>query len=236
MDIRRIDIMSKKKRNPAKQAQPVKKNAPRKAGRVKPIAVVCAIVLVFAVGAFVLARTLGGGNSSSGGTQKLTAPADEAKYIGRYLPAGYAESKVGGGGAVTSDIPMKPVVAATGADGLTVALSDVTAARNVSFEYKKADGSTIPLMAYVKPSGKLFVGVSYCVPCKGAGQTLTADGKLTCDSCGTKRDPESGIGISGTCKLYPLDELPAKVVGGKIVVDKAALEGWTEQPLDRKVG
>lgn len=166
----------------------------------------------------------------------LVAPPEEAKYIGRFLPKGYEETSVTAPGAVTADIAMKPVVATADGQGLAIALADVTASRNVSFEYQKSDGTKVPLIAYVKPSGKIFVGVSYCVPCKGTGQTLTADGQLTCTSCGTKRDPETGIGVSGACRLYPLDELPAKIQGDKLVVDGAALGSWTQQPLDRPVG
>ena len=51
----------------------------------------------------------------------------------------------------------------------------------------------------------------------------------------TARTPR-GVGISGACKLYPLDELPAKVVGDKIVIEKSVLDGWTVQPVDRPVG
>ena len=49
-------------------------------------------------------------------------------------------------------------------------------------------------------------------------------------------DPETGIGISGACKLYPLDELPAKIQGDRIVVDRTVLDNWTVQPTDRQVG
>lgn len=92
------------------------------------------------------------------------------------------------------------------------------------------------MIAYAKPSGKLFVGMSYCPPCKGKGQRIEADGILTCETCGTKRNLETQVGISGNCKLYPLDEVPSKIVGDKIVVEKGVVEQWTPQPLDRPVG
>jgi nitrite reductase/ring-hydroxylating ferredoxin subunit len=112
----------------------------------------------------------------------------------------------------------------------------VSANKIVSFEYAKSDAEKIPMVAYIRPSGKLFVGVSYCVPCKGTGQDIGSDGTLTCQTCGTKRDLESGVGISGACKLYPLDELPVKVQGDRVVVDKPALDNWTVQPTDRQIG
>jgi hypothetical protein len=170
------------------------------------------------------------GQASAGPT------ADEAKYLNRFLPEWYVAPKVADGGAVSADTPMTPIAVKSDATGFSVAVADIATNRNVAFEYQKADGTPIPMIAYVRPSGKVFVGVSYCVPCKGTGQTLTTDGNLTCDSCGTKRDPESGTGISGACRLYPLDELPSKVEGDRLVIDKGALDGWTVQPLDRPVG
>ena len=47
---------------------------------------------------------------------------------------------------------------------------------------------------------------------------------------------ESGVGISGACRLYPVDELPASVSNGKATVSTAAINSWTPQPLDRKTG
>ena len=115
-------------------------------------------------------------------------------------------------------------------------LAKVVADKLVYFEYTKPAGMTIPLMAYVKPSGSLFVGVSFCPPCRGKKQYIDADGTLTCASCGTKRDPQTGIGISGACRLYPLDEIPSKIAGKRLIIAKSALDQWSPQPLDRKVG
>ncbi len=224
--------MSKKKTgSAAKQPAPSqKKTAEVSRGRSKTLWILAGIAAVLVIGGYVASRSSGGGAGTG------AVPADEAKYLGRYLPAGYEEPKVGDGGKVSADTPMSPVTATQDDTGLTLAVADITAVRNAAFEYKKDSGEAVPMIAYVKPSGKLFVGVVYCVPCKGTGQTLTTDGMLTCDSCGTKRDPESGVGVSGACKLYPLDELPVKVSDGKIVVEKAALEAWTVQPTDRQVG
>lgn len=217
--------MSKKKGASASTQQnphPAKSRA-----KLSPAIWLIAVAAVVAVGAIYF-LTSGSGTASPS--------AEEAKYIGRLLPAGYEEPSVGDGGSVSADTPMTPTELQVGDADVSFAAAGLASKRNLGLSYKRADGNEIPLIAYVKPSGKLFVGVSYCVPCKGTGQTLTTDGKLTCDSCGTKRDPESGAGISGACKLYPLDEVPAKVEGDRIVVDKAALDSWTEQPIDRPVG
>jgi hypothetical protein len=175
------------------------------------------------------------GAASNAGAPAAAVPADEQKYIGRFLPAGYQEPTVPPV-TYTAVTNMTDVTAQTKGAQLTVSLADVTAAKIVYFEYAKAGSDPVPMIAYVKPSGKLFVGVSYCIPCKGKKDLVDADGTLTCASCGTKRDLETGVGISGTCRLYPLDEIASQVVGGKIVIEKSALDKWTPQPLDRPVG
>jgi nitrite reductase/ring-hydroxylating ferredoxin subunit len=152
------------------------------------------------------------------------------------LPAGFTETAVASASTYSSTIKMTDVNAAQGSKQLSVSLKDVVSNKIVYFEYQKPGSDPIPMIAYVKPSGKLFVGVSYCIPCKGTRQRIDADGILTCESCGTKRDLETGAGLSGACRLYPLDEVPATVSGGKIVVQDAVLQAWTAQPQDRPVG
>jgi len=207
---------------------------------------VAGAVALIAVAA-VIATVAGGGSKGAaagaatsapaGATSTAgSAPADEQKYIGRLLPASYAEPSVSAASAYTSDVTMSDVTAKQDAKIVSIALSDVTSKKIVYFEYQKAGSNSIPMVAYVKPSGKLFVGVSYCVPCQGKRQNIAADGTLTCASCGTKRDLETGVGISGACRLYPLDEVPATVSGGRIVVQGSVLDGWTSQPLDRPTG
>jgi hypothetical protein len=216
--------MSKKKQTPGKT--PVKP-APKK--NTTMWLVLGAVALVVAV---VGIMSVAGG--SKGGV--ASAPAEEQKYIGRLLPKGYEEAKVADFAPYAQTVSISPVTATDAGTGISVALADVTSKKDVSFEYTRADGTPLPLLAYVKPSGKLFVGVNYCAPCQGKGQELNADGTLTCTTCGTKRNPETQVGISGGCRLYPLDELPATVAGGKIVIDKSVLDKWTAQPLDRKSG
>lgn len=92
------------------------------------------------------------------------------------------------------------------------------------------------MLAYIKPSGKLFTRVSLCPPCQSKKQYLEPDGTLTRNSCGTKRNPEIQVGASGACRLYPLDEMPHKLVGDKIEIAEASLAKWVPQPLDRPVG
>jgi hypothetical protein len=175
------------------------------------------------------------GYGSPGSGQPPAASPEEQEYIGRLLPADYQEptvQPVSYGGATQ----MTDIAAESSGSQLSVSLAEVATSKIVAFEYTRADGSTIPLIAYVKPSGSVFVGVSYCIPCRGTRQYVDADGTLTCNSCGTKRDLSTGVGLSGACRLYPLDELPATVEGDRLVVEKPILDEWTQQPMDRPVG
>jgi hypothetical protein len=176
--------------------------------------------------------------SAGGGTTNAPSgtPAQEAKYLGRLLPAGYQEPQVAKTTIYTSTTTAKQVQASDSGSTLSVPLDQITSNKIVRFDYAKAGSGALPLIAYIKPSGKLFVGVSFCPPCQGKGQRIEPDMTLTCDTCGTKRQLETQIGVSGACKLYPLDEVPSKVVGGKLVIDKSVLDGWTAQPLDRPTG
>jgi len=173
-------------------------------------------------------------NSGSGGGG-VAISAEEKKYLGRLLPAGYEEPKVDELSAYTTPISMTPITPAAQGEALTFALSEVLDKRIVSFEASRS-GEPLAMIAYIKPSGKLFVGVSFCPPCGGKGQRIEGDGTLTCETCGTKRNIETEVGISGACKLYPLDELPVTVAGDTVSLAQAAIDGWSEQPLDRPVG
>ena len=223
--------MTKKRKSvPQKPAQPAKA-VPAKRGRgVLWILAGLAVVVVIAI----VALSGKGWGSSAGGV--ASASPDEQKYIGRLLPAGYQEPKVADLALYSEAVSMTDIKAADEGRALSVAVGDVTANKIVKFEYAKPGGRPLPLIAYVKSSGKLFVAVSFCPPCEGEGQRIEPDGTVTCESCGTKRNIESGVGLSGTCKLYPLDEVPATVAGGKIGIEKAVLDKWTPQPLDRKIG
>lgn len=215
--------MTKKKpaaKVPAKSAAPATstKKAPGKG-----MWIAIGVIAVVVAGVFALNGANGGGGGSA-------IPPEEAKYMGRLLPDGYEEPNIGGVGA--GDAQQTPIQTTDTGTALTFAVADVKANKIVSFQYAKEGAEPLPLLAYVKPSGKLFVGVDYCPPCSGVGQSLQG-GTLLCDTCGTKREPESGVGISGACKLYPVDELPVTVEGDTITLEKTALDGYTPQPLDR---
>ncbi len=161
----------------------------------------------------------------------------EAKYIGRYLPSGYEEVKLTEPIKFDKKIDMTDITPQIQGGKILITAGDIISNRIVYFEYTRpSDKQIISMMAYIKPSGKLFTGVSLCPPCQAKRQYYDVDGMLTCGSCGTKRDPETQVGLSGACKLYPFDEMPHKLVGDKIQIAESDLAKWKSQPLDRPVG
>lgn len=218
--------MSKKKHNSkSKKSKPAAKKNNHKVAWIVGAVVVAAVVAVVAL--------------SSGSSQDQSATAlspQEQEYAGRFLPANYVEPTVAERTLYTSTVQMGVVSGTQSEGGISIPLDGVVANKIVQFDYQRADGQALPMIAYVKPSGDLFVGVNYCPPCEGEGQRIEGDGTLTCESCGTKRNLETNAGISGACKLYPLDEIPSTVEGDKILVNGSALDSWTAQPLDRPIG
>ncbi|MHB0977199.1 MAG: Fe-S-containing protein [Candidatus Aquicultorales bacterium] len=193
-----------------------------------PVLLVVGLVAVAAIaGIFVI----------SGGAGKNRALSEaEKKYFGRFLPAGYEAPKLLDKVEYTSTVNMAQVAATTTDKGITLKASDVINNKIVYFEWQKPGAPPVSMMAFLKPSGKLFAGVSFCPPCQGKYQRIEGDLTLTCEACGTKRDLETQVGISGACKLYPVDEMPAKVVGDNIEIEKADLDRYSPQPLDRPIG
>lgn len=176
--------------------------------------------------------------AGSGRTPGVVEPtAAEAKYIGRYLPTGFKPVKLTEPVVYDRQIDMVPVTPEVKDGKVVIKAGEVISSRIVYFEYlRPKDSQVISMMAYVKPSGELFTGVSYCPPCQAKYHHFEADGTLTCNSCATKRDPETEAGISGACKLYPADAIAHKLVGDKIEMAEADLVDWAPQPLDRPVG
>lgn len=226
--------MSKKKHTaPKATPKAAAKSAPPKNNRTLMLTIAGVAVLVV-VGVSLLGKS--GGAGTAGTTAAGGVPPEEQKYIGRLLPAAYQEPKVADIAVYAETVSMTNITATDDGTKLSVPVSDITTNKIVKFEYAKPGARALPLIAYVKPSGKLFVAVSFCPPCEGEGQRIEAPGILVCESCGTKRDLEQGVGISGACKLYPLDELPVTVAGDRISIDKTVLDNWTAQPKDRPIG
>lgn len=217
--------MSKSNKKPASQGNKVQEPA-HKTGTSRPWIIAAGIAVAVIVALVAL----------NGGGDKSASTSPEYDYTGRFLPVAYESPQIADAALYAAAVPMTQIDATQDEQGFAVSLDSVVSNKIVRFDYTRPTGETLPMIAYVRPSGKLFVGVSYCPPCEGEGQRIEADGTLTCDSCGTRRNLEDNTGLSGACKLYPLDEIPSTVDGDRILVDSGVLDSWTAQPLDRPIG
>lgn len=94
----------------------------------------------------------------------------------------------------------------------------------VAWDYKKG-GTSVPLMAYVTPSGAVKIAVRICEPCNGYSFRIEGN-QIVCNTCGTRWDLETSKGISGGCQGYPPDVLPGSVADGKVTVDEQKVTSW----------
>lgn len=227
--------MTKKKNSAARKRAPTPTPPPAPSRNGSRMAI-WAVAAVVAVLALVGIMSASGKWGTGGATATAGISPEEAKYLGRLLPKGYQGPKVAEVAVYSSTVNMTDITAKDEGRSISIPVGDVTSNKIVKFTYARSGGQAIPLLAYIKPSGKLFVAVSFCPPCEGEGQRIEPDGTLVCESCGTKRDLETSVGISGACKLYPLDELPVTVASDRISLDKAVLDTWTSQPKDRPIG
>jgi hypothetical protein len=218
-----------------KKASTHKPAAPQKPAKNNLLIIGIIAVAVIAGGVWFATKGSTSSPAGVGTASAATAPPEEQKYIGRLLPAGYTEPSLAAAQTYSGTIKMTTVTGGMTKTDMTIPVSELVADKIVYFEHQRTDGQTLPLIAYIKPSGKLFVGVSFCLPCKGTKQRIEG-GQLVCEACGTTRDLETGVGLSGSCKLYPLDEVPATVSGGTITIANSVLDSWTPQPQDRQVG
>ncbi len=112
-----------------------------------------------------------------------------------------------------------------------VPLSTVDAKSIVFFEYN-SNGKTVPLMAYVAPSGKVITAVSMCEPCMGTKFFIAKDGTLTCDACWTKWELETMNGISGACVDHAPQALENYVdEEGFLVISEQDVLAWKPRPV-----
>ena len=108
---------------------------------------------------------------------------------------------------------------------------DLAAVKNARLVYAdyKAAGKTVPLLAYVSPSGKMVAAISMCEPCSST--RFHIEGKyLVCNTCGTRWELDSLKGISGGCQKYPPQRLTSESSGDKILVSEADVAGWKPRP------
>jgi uncharacterized protein len=132
--------------------------------------------------------------------------------------------------AIAQIIQQAPSTTAAAQSGkVTVSVDEIKTKKIVFWDYKKADGTTLPLMAYLSPSGIVNMAVRVSEPCNGYSFRIEGN-QLVCNTRGTRWDLETLQGISGDCQEYPPDRLRAQVVNGRLIADEARVARWTPRP------
>lgn len=193
--------MSKKKGGKKKQTNNVKQAAPDK--KYGPIFVVgIVIIAAFAI-------IVSSGKSQTAGTAAATGAGGNTATTAAASATALQQT----------DIPLE-----VAAGNITVDEAAVRKAGSTYFEYKTI-GKTVPLMAYVGPSGKIVTAVSLCEPCRGQKFRIEGD-KLICNTCGSIWIVETHKPVSGSCQAYPPDFVPATLENGKVVIPEANVANW----------
>lgn len=121
-------------------------------------------------------------------------------------------------------IEQVPIPVAQAGGTITVPLSEIKEKRLVGFAYQ-GQGKSLPLLAYLAPSGKVVTAVSMCEPCNST--TFHIEGtELVCNTCGTRWDLENLRGLAGGCQAYPPDAFPNSLSGERVVVQETSVASW----------
>lgn len=102
----------------------------------------------------------------------------------------------------------------------------------VYFEVENDEGTMVPLMAYITPSGRLFAGSSMCEPCRGRTFSLAGE-TLVCDTCRTTYTIEDHKFISGAvaCGSYPPVNMNGTIVNGMVEIELQEVLSWRIRSL-----
>ncbi|MBS3948608.1 MAG: DUF2318 domain-containing protein [Dethiobacter sp.] len=102
----------------------------------------------------------------------------------------------------------------------------------VYFEAENDQGTLVPLMAYITPSGRLFAGSSMCEPCRGRTFSLAGE-TLVCDKCRTTYTIEDHRFISGAqiCGSFAPVNMNAVIEEGMVVIDQQRVLNWRIRAL-----
>lgn len=125
-------------------------------------------------------------------------------------------------------IAMTEVTAKVANDKITVSESAIKNNDFIRFEYQGV--STVPLLAYTGPSGKIITAVSVCEPCESTHFHIK-NNTLVCDACGTVWELETHKGVSGGCMDYPPAILNNTINGGQVEISEILVSSWKPRPL-----
>ena len=107
---------------------------------------------------------------------------------------------------------------------ISIPLNVVKEKKIVRFDYEN-NGLSIPLLAYVTPSGRVVTAVSMCEPCRSTRFHIN-DKKIVCNACGTEWNLETLKGIQGGCLNYPPDVIQSTIEKDRIQIDEKNITQW----------
>lgn len=203
--------MAKKKR----PAELTKREKFEDAGRFPLVkaAIIGAVVIVIAVGAFV-------GYRAATGTPEVGGPVVEQ----------------GGPDYGAGQVSMTILQTATVAGGnLEIPVAEIKEKKIVGLVYNRTTpmpagyddigDNGLPVLAYVAPNGRLVVASSLCEPCHSYDFHIEGT-DLVCNACFTHWDLNTLEGKDGGCTAYPPSELTIAVQGDTVQVPTDVLESW----------
>ncbi|EEG78191.1 Fe-S-containing protein [Dethiobacter alkaliphilus] len=195
--------MSKKKVGKKEQfTQPQKSKTPMIVGVLVAVAAVI----------FIATQFIGGGDDRN--IEYFGEPVAEPRsYIGQFI------------GMTT----VEPIFE----DGqIKISFDEVNQNNIVYFEGENELGEMVPIMAYITPTGRLFVGSSMCEPCRGTTYSLAGE-TIVCGNCQTTFTIEDHEFIAGVqaCGQYPPTDMYPVIEDGLIIIDEQEVLDWRIRAL-----
>lgn len=130
---------------------------------------------------------------------------------------------------VKYNLPSNPVRIQYTVEGNSLILSsaEVQSNRYVILDYVQT-GETIPMMAYVAPSGRTVTAIRLCEPCESKSFWFDTD-QAVCSACGTRWYAETLKGISGACTEYPPTEVKNTISGDSLTISLSDIQALKTQ-------
>ncbi len=94
----------------------------------------------------------------------------------------------------------------------------------VQFDYQNGK-TTVPVLAYISPEGKLVTSIRMCEPCNSTRFTIEGT-ELACGNCETRWKLNNLEGVQGSCQKYPPAPIPSTVVGNYVQIEESVLRNW----------
>ncbi len=122
------------------------------------------------------------------------------------------------------NLAAKPIDVTVAGGKISFSLTTLLQHKMVSFEYVTSS-ATIPLLAFIAPTGKLITAIRMCEPCNS--KTFLIEGtELACGNCETRWKLGNLEGLQGSCQKYPPDPVPSTVEGNRVVIDESVVKKW----------